>query len=106
MSYRVKKRCTKKTMGYCLNCSYCTKISETKVKCNAPDTCFISEFNPEEWYCTTYKGFNEMDSETLLKLKDKREKQIAFQELKQYVKKYYTREEANWILQEKRGEYR
>ena len=51
MSYRVMKKCTKKTKGKCFKCEQCEVITETKIRCKADNTCFISEFNPNEYYC-------------------------------------------------------
>lgn len=93
MSYRVMKKCTKKTKGKCLKCEHCEVITETKIRCKANNTCFISEFNPNEYYCQEYGNINLISGERKQEMINKYNKQLAKNEIKKFVNTYYCKKD-------------
>ena len=100
MSYRVVKKCTKKTEYKCRDCKYYKELSDVSALCEAPDRVIKDTFNPKHFYCVKYKGFNDMSESEINKLIELKHKKDALFEYKQYVKKYYSKEEAKRLVKE------
>ena len=98
MSYRVKKKCTKNTENYCLKCNHCKVISENKVKCAADNSCFISEFDPRDWYCVQYKSMNDISDYEKEKMVQKYNRKIAKSEVRKYANTYYCKADRKDII--------
>lgn len=99
MSYRVKKKCTKTTEDYCLKCKHCEVITEKKVRCKADNSCFISEFDPKDWYCQEYRSLNEISDYEKQKMIDKYNKKIAKAEIRKFANSYYCKKDRKQIIE-------
>lgn len=100
MSYRVVKKCTKNTEYKCKECKFYKELSDTSAICEAPDKVIKDTFNPKHFYCELYKGFNDMNEDEVNKLIERKHKKDALSEYKQYVKKYFTKEEGKKLIKE------
>ena len=105
MSYRIVKKTTKKTEYFCLKCKYCEQLTEKdywgcKVRCKAPNSAFINDFNAKDNYCIEYKGFNEMSKNELDGIIKHEAKKRALKEYKKYANTYYTKADAKVAIKE------
>ena len=106
--YRVAKKTTQRTVYKCLNCTYCKRIDAKVepwgcyVECTAENKCFLKQFNARDYYCIQYKGSNELSKIEKEKIRNKVQEDYAKKELKKYLKTYYTKQEAEAIMADRR----
>lgn len=107
--YRVAKKTTKNTEFKCLECKHVKADSLKKekwgcmVECNAPNRCLTSKFNAKDYYCVEYKGFKDMSESEKENLHNKIMKEYSDSKFKEYVKKYYPKEQAKKMIEQRKN---
>ena len=101
--YRVAKKTTKNTKGHCLKCKHCkvirkTVLDESIVECTASNSCMITEFNANHFYCVEMKGFNDMTSNERQNIENKINADYQKKMFKEYVNKYYPKAQAQNMI--------
>lgn len=106
--YRVAKKTSLRTRGYCLDCKYHKILREypdsygTIIECTAPNRCITGEFNSNDFYCLEYKGLNDCNEIEKQKIKNANRLDYAKKEFREYTKKYFTKEQAKNLRKEKK----
>ena len=102
MAYRVAKKTTIRKQCYCLKCTHCKVIDKqySIVKCTAPNSCFKTEFNANDWYCTEIKNLNEMDFCSREKIREKIIMDKNRKEFIKYCRKFYDKATADRKIKE------
>lgn len=104
--YRVAKKTSLRTQGYCLDCKYHKILREypdpcgTIIECTAPNRCITGEFNSNDFYCLEYKGLNDYTEVEKQEMANKVRKDYAKKEYREYARKYFSKEEAKKMIKE------
>lgn len=96
--YRMAKKTTKKTKGYCLKCKFHKEITSVLIECTAENKCFQAPFNPNDFYCIEYKGFSDMSDKKINDLADEIYSDYLRKQYAEFAKKYYPRKTAKQMI--------